>query len=404
MITAYSVWPLFACLAVLLAFAQLPIFASADAPPGLAKARISSIDGLRGFLALAVFFHHGTIYHAYLSGVRWDFPPSRFYAVLGPLGVAFFFMITGYLFWSRLIADGGRPNWFKLYVGRLFRIAPLYLAAVAVMFVLVAWKTGFALQVPPLQLGKEVAKWLMLGLAPGVNVNGLGQTSDLTAGVTWSLQYEWAFYFSLPILAFAARGPRTHLAFAVLALLASLALAVSEGGDGRTAHPSTCGALFAAGMICGSLQARGLTPRLPDALSSILCLLLVAVVFLAFDGVLQAAAIAILGLAFLLVVSGASLFGLLRWRACRRLGDVSYSIYLLHGLVLATLFSFAAARGYFLSSPLAHWTVVMLAGLVVVALSAATHRWIEMPGIALGRRVAAFRSGAPLLRAPSAGE
>ena len=55
------------------------------------RSRVETLDGLRGFLALAVFFHHGALYHTFIQDGLWRPPPDRFYALLGPFGVALFF-------------------------------------------------------------------------------------------------------------------------------------------------------------------------------------------------------------------------------------------------------------------------------------------------------------------------
>ncbi|WP_419760663.1 acyltransferase family protein [Acidisoma sp.] len=73
----------------------------ADTPPTTTRARVQTIDGLRGFLAIGVFIHHSVIYHQYLLTGRWDVPPSVFYTNIGKAGVTVFFMITGYLFGHR---------------------------------------------------------------------------------------------------------------------------------------------------------------------------------------------------------------------------------------------------------------------------------------------------------------
>ena len=126
-VSTYSIWPYFACTAFLLIICGSPLFKAADVPPNPGRARISTLDGLRGFLALGVFFHHAAIYHEYLLDQQWRLPPSRFYSLLGQVGVAMFFMITGYLFWSRVVTERGRLDWLQLYIGRVFRIGPLYL-------------------------------------------------------------------------------------------------------------------------------------------------------------------------------------------------------------------------------------------------------------------------------------
>src|SRR5258708_2116203 len=116
----YSVWPYFTGMAVILLVASTPLLNWADTPPKAVPARVLTMDGLRGFLALGVFFHHAAIYHQYSQTGKWYLPPSRFYADLGPIGVAMFFMVTGYLFWTQMLKAEGKPNLAKLYLGRIF--------------------------------------------------------------------------------------------------------------------------------------------------------------------------------------------------------------------------------------------------------------------------------------------
>jgi peptidoglycan/LPS O-acetylase OafA/YrhL len=139
----FSVWPFFLEIGLLLAIAATPLFRAADSPPIPTTNRIGSFDGLRGFLALSVFFHHTAVYHDYLRTGTWQSPSSRFYLLLGPFGVSMFFMITGYLFYSQLLKQKGRPNWKKLYIGRIFRIIPLYWFAVALVVFGVAIHTNW---------------------------------------------------------------------------------------------------------------------------------------------------------------------------------------------------------------------------------------------------------------------
>jgi peptidoglycan/LPS O-acetylase OafA/YrhL len=120
----------------------------------------------------------------------WKPPADRVYAMLGPVPVSMFFMITGFLFWSQIIAKRGRPDWLRLYIGRLFRIGPIYLAAVAVMLACTFALTGPHIAVPLAQLAKELAMWLALGFVIGGPVNGHVEASILLAKVTWSLAFD----------------------------------------------------------------------------------------------------------------------------------------------------------------------------------------------------------------------
>ncbi|MFC6337438.1 acyltransferase family protein [Pseudomonas karstica] len=62
------------------------------------QGRFVTIDGLRGYLAFFVFLHHSCIWYYYLQSGVWALPPSRLFVHFGQMGVALFFMITGFLF------------------------------------------------------------------------------------------------------------------------------------------------------------------------------------------------------------------------------------------------------------------------------------------------------------------
>ncbi|TDR27720.1 acyltransferase family protein [Hydromonas duriensis] len=94
-----------------------------------------AIDGLRGFLALGVFFHHSLINYNYIATGVWTTPNSRFYTMLGQLSVGLFFAITAFLFWSKVLDSRDGINWKTLYVSRVRRIMPMYLVSVVIVIV-----------------------------------------------------------------------------------------------------------------------------------------------------------------------------------------------------------------------------------------------------------------------------
>lgn len=383
----YSIWPYFAGMAFLLLIVASPLFKAADVPPNPHGPRISTLDGLRGFLALGVFFHHAAIYHEYLLDGRWQLPPSQFYTLIGQVGVAIFFMITGYLFWSRLIADRGRPNWLQLYIGRIFRIGPLYLFAVGAALVIVFARLGLHLNVSALQFLKELVHWLSLGFLSLGDINGYPNAVWLLAGVTWSLRYEWFFYLSLPLLALAAGRSKLHLPFAAGGLAISLVYIAMHRGPAGASLISVCVGLFLVGMTCGSLARRSAAVKMTDPLASVIVGMLICAVFIAFNSAYNVGATLLLGGAFYLIASGCSFFGLLTSRPARRLGDVSYGIYLLQGLVLTVVFLNDRARDIALRSPLGHWSMILLCAILLVIIATATHVVIERTGIDIGKRV-----------------
>lgn len=381
-----SIWPFFAGMALLLVIVGTPLFAALDAPAG--AERVTTLDGLRGYLALAVVFHHGAIYHFYLETGAWQLPPSRFYALAGPMGVALFFMITGYLFWGRLVRGGGVLDWRGLYVGRVFRLGPLYLLAVGIMFAVIFASTGLVLNVSVWELARQIGSWLILGVIKGPKLNGFEHTEQILAGVTWTLRYEWLFYFSLPLLAWLLRKGYRHLPLASL-IVALPALVLLFIPPNRDVYATV---LFGLGMLAASLQQAGLAVRMPDGAASVVVLgLLGAVMF--FDTAYQTAPMLLMGAAFCLIANGCTVFGLLTLRPAYRLGAISYGIYLLQGLALAAFFRPDAMRAYGLSSPLAHWSLVAASLLLLLVGSALAHVLLERPGIAFGKVVARRHRG-----------
>lgn len=378
---SYAIAPYFLCMAFILAIASTPLFKWADTPPSPTKTRISTIDGLRGFLALAVFFHHGTIYRNWLLHHVWEVPPSRFYTQLGQTGVAFFFIITGYLFWGRLVRHKGRVNFQDLYIGRIFRIGPLYLFAVAVMLAIVFWHTWLTLRVSLPRLVHELTIWLALGFfGGGPDVNGYSNPGTLLAGVTWSLQVEWWFYLSLLVTCFIARSQGRFSYIIILPLILLLPLVAMH----HLSRFVPYGYLIV-GMFCASLERDGLLLKTPDWVSSSALTLLLVTDFMFFSSAYEALPLLLLGLCFYLIVSGSQLFGLLVSRAAIRLGDISYGTYLLQGLVLYSVFSLSGIRMFAFWSPIAYWVVLFFCSVLLVAIATLSHIAVERPGIDLGK-------------------
>ncbi|MCC6968480.1 MAG: acyltransferase [Nitrospira sp.] len=153
-------------------------------------ARYPSLDGLRGYLALAVFVSHSSIWYFYLRTGTWEVPPSNVYTQLGQGSVSLFFMITGFLFWSKLL-DGRQHliDWSRLYLSRVLRLGPLYLVAVVCVMLLAFGRAGFHWREAPSVVAEQTAQRLLFTIPGIVPVNGFTETIPL-AGVVWSLPYE----------------------------------------------------------------------------------------------------------------------------------------------------------------------------------------------------------------------
>lgn len=373
--------PIPALAALLVAFATGAVITWREgAPP--AQGRYSTIDGLRGYLALVVFIYHGCIWYFHLRTGEWQLPSSRFYAHLGSDGVALFFMITGFLFFAKLIDGRTKPIDFgRLLVSRVLRLTPLYLFAVGLLLAIVAWLTSGSLHEPAARVAGQTLSWLAFTLPGSPDINGLPLTYRIVAGVTWSLPYEWFFYLALPLLALLV-GVRAPVPYLLLSAGSLTGLWLWQP-DPKYLLP-----------FLGGMAAAGLV-RWPAFLAfargtgaSLLVLALAGLALTQFPAGWTPAPLALLAAAFALIAGGNSLFGLLTHPASRTLGEMAYSIYLLHGLVLFTMFTFVIGRDEARQfSALAHWACAIAATPVVILVSHVTYRGIERPAMRATDRV-----------------
>lgn len=386
--SVYSPFGYFIAITIFLGFISIPVFAAADRPWHPETERTATIDGLRGFLATGVFFHHALIYHRYLQDGVWTVPPSNFYTQLGQSGVTLFFMITGYLFWGKIISSDRRLSWVNLYIGRVFRIGPLYFLSIFLMLFVIFWSVGFALAEPWPVVWHQMTPLVALGwFTPGDQINAYRQPWVLIAGVTWTLRYEWIFYLLiLPICALGKRIFNASLVVPVVGLLFCLALIYRHHDINSFSYSA-----FFVGMACAASRARGwlgIHNRGFDTLASIILMVLLVYLF-QLPTAYAFRAFIILAVMFAIISAGGSMFGLLHARCSRRLGEISYGIYILQGLALFAVLRQPWIKTYLIISPIGYWCCVVLAGALLISGAMFAHVWLEKPGIALGRAIAA---------------
>ena len=376
--------PLPAIAALLVAVATSFFLAKQFGAPPIAG-RNASIDGLRGYLAFFVFLHHSCVWYFYLETGQWNSPPSNLYTHFGQSSVAVFFMITGFLFFSKLIEGRTRTiDWGKLFVSRFLRLAPLYFFAMFLLFLVVALLSNGVVAVPTAQLMKEVASWLGFALLGAPDLNGVEHTSYIIARVTWSLRYEWFFYLSLPILAVAVgvRPPRAYIALGVGSLLALLMW-----------HPEIPHLLSFLGGIAASILVRSDVFRqfARGRIASLLILACVLATVVFYPSAYELAPLALLSVAFALIACGNNLFGLLVSTVSHFLGEMAYGIYLLHGIVLFVVFNFIIGlpESRALSSEM-HWLLVAGITPFLLVFCFTAFRLIERPAMQSSTRCTAW--------------
>jgi peptidoglycan/LPS O-acetylase OafA/YrhL len=328
--------------------------------------RFTTLDGLRGLLASSVFIHHGVITQAYMATGRWTYPEdSHFISNLGPTAVQVFFMITGLLFWDRVISTKGLIDWKRFFHARLRRLIPMYMVSASLVILIALIETGFKLRVPFLALTKSVLDWCAMGIQGFPDINGLPQTARINAYVFGTLTYEWAFYLALPFLAtFSQSRPF------VIMLSCLCAYFVFRLGKPQVIW-------FIVGML--SAVTLRVMPRLAILRSRLFSV--VAIIAVSTTLALPRQEMKYFGFVgssifFLIVASGNDLAGVLTFAGARLLGLVSYSVYVLHGIVLYVSVKFCNLST---CSPLQFWLFLLGVSTILLIISATTFRWVEFP-------------------------
>lgn len=291
------------------------------------------MEGLRGIAVLLVFLvHYVTSFEPWLARGSTVAAFAEALRDLGHTGVDLFFALSGFLIW-RIVVE--REFHFVPYVlRRVRRIYPTYLCVLAV-YVVLAWADPARGKLPQGWLATLRYLFENLMLLPGI----LEIRPFVT--VAWSLSYEFCFYLGLPLLVAATGARRWPSGLRSVLLLGLAALAL---GLFANAGPIRLAMFLPGALVAESFARRGPAHGARHGLG-------VAALIL---GLLGVAASRILhqSLVVRFVLLGVALFVCLRdvlgvpglaarifaWAPLRRLGNMSYSYYLVHGLALKAAF------------------------------------------------------------------
>lgn len=341
----------------------------------MAMNKWQSLQALRGFAALAVVAFHALAVERKYSGGDLLLPD---FFILGQSGVDLFFVISGFVMVSVSTGRFGRSGETARFLwGRLSRIYPTYwfyfFLTLAVLLIKLAWVNS--------SQGAPVGLLSSFLLLPG--------DSPLVA-VAWSLTHELWFYvvFAL-LLNFAEKWllPSLLLWGAVVAT-ANLLLATADLPAGLliALHPFTLE--FIAGALVAVFVTGEYAARFSPAMS-IGALVLVAVagfpLLHRFDlldgfGLIRAGAVGILYGVLVLSLATLERAGrLVIPRFPSFLGDVSYTIYLSHVLVLSAIGRLWAMTDPAPASLLDNLLVCLLMLAAVVVYGWAGYRFVEAP-------------------------
>lgn len=338
-----------------------------------------SIEGLRGYLAFFVFLHHSVVWFGYIKTGGWEMPTSRVYTA-GQCVISFFFMITGFLFFSKLLEKKNKAiNWKLFYKSRLYRLVPVYLFAISLLLLVVFFESKFLLLDYAGRNAEDILKWYLFTLLGTPDINRHKDTYLIVAGVQWSLVYEWVFYLFLPIAAYFFYKIKTPKILLVICSLLLLLIIIKN--ELRFIYfPAFLSGLIASFLVKMEKFTR-FSRHIKSSVIILLCLFFIFIFFNKFD-VIPFVFATIL---FCLIAGGNSFFGILNTKISAILGRLSYSIYLLHGIVLYLAMNHIIGIETVRSLSITEYCLVIAACLIsILIISAITYYFIETRFVAKG--------------------
>ena len=354
--------------------------------------RIGSLDGVRALLALWVVFGHlaGTV------GAHVPLIDNPAVAVDLFMVLSGFFIAATYASLSAQHPPATAMRYF--WIRRVMRIWPVYAVLLTIAYVFLVplhelrleqlrafTPTGasFTASDPaPITLWGALTHYSMLfGLMPS--------QATATALPDWSLSLEFQFYLVFPLLAVALRRHPLVLCFgaAVMAFVAPplFGFYLTPGSLAHFRQPAFLPYrlhFFLLGALAYAMFKRHReaadTTWTGDVLAIVLCVVVMGV----------QATLGVFGILYLMARPNSRAASLLGRDTMRWLGRISFSIYLVHALLMRVVVALLVREPWFLSLPASARFAVAAAVLLPLVLAAAEllYRLVEQPGIALAHR------------------
>jgi len=338
----------------------------------MSSRNILALTGLRGLAAIWVLLYHVFGYHVFLLG-------------LGYAGVDVFFILSGFILTHVYVADrqlATRRGYAHFLLVRLARIYPLHLFTLLVLIVIV----GVLPQYSELSARNAFSSTALVANFLLVQnwIPGLGASWN---SPSWSLSAEWGAYLVFPFILWQARkitSIRNLLGIAIaLFLVGALALYLAGYRTLDGIGLSGCMRMateFPAGCLLYLAANKGW--RADSRLGPTLFVLVIVV-----SSAWPLTQFLLLP-AFALMISAAVQeetwwSRLLGWWPIDFLGEISFSVYLTHLIVLKVLIIF---NGYWFGfGPI---TFAFFAILIALSVAICTYHAVERPARKLGRRAA----------------
>ncbi|MGQ4006366.1 acyltransferase [Francisellaceae bacterium CB300] len=339
------------------------------------------INSLRGIAIIMVMLVH---YTQLFSVANLHLPlhlEMVFYS--GKYGVLLFFIVSSYTLFRSL--DIRKEDGFKnYYIRRFFRIAPLYYLIIIILFITTNGDAGY-LQDPH----DGITFYNLLTHVFFINGFFTSYTNSIV-GVEWTIFVEVSFYMILPIL-FLYRKFLVHItiSFFIISLLGLLGLEFINSHLGRIQlyfSPIIWLVAFAYGGLIYQYDNNDYIKRIFIAYKYLLLtiFILLFILFSYVRGSLMIELFALLMVMFFLLVKY-NQFKVFDNRFLNRIGELSFSMYLIHFTVL--LFIETNIRFiFFHNGVLDYISLFVVFVAITISISYLTYIFVEKPFIRIGKK------------------
>jgi peptidoglycan/LPS O-acetylase OafA/YrhL len=373
--------------------------------------RLAPIEGLRAWLALWVLVGHGLGFSGY--DVDGGLAGWAKLAHEGNLAVDLFIIVSGFVIF--LLLDRREENYGQFICRRFFRLYPVYLPLLLLAIPLSllrhwtvqhgqAWLSASEIAAENNLFTSAWRDWrvnlpahlaLLHGAVPD-RWHGGALTYVTWLGPAWSISLEWQFYLAAPLVYGLATSAKTAHRLGLGALCCGLFYLHHHAGWSNGFLPYNVEFFYVGAasyfLYRWQMQRRATGEDAPRLLVPAICL--AWMLFLLSGRVHEVIPLG-LWLVMLAVLGEPESSVEARWvrrlfthPAAQRLGQISYGIYLGHELVMvvvqAALLQWLPQLGQ-----AAHFGMLLgltLPATILVALL--LHRWVEVPGMNLGRKLA----------------
>jgi peptidoglycan/LPS O-acetylase OafA/YrhL len=349
---------------------------------------LAHLTSIRGLMALWVIWYHMYPFNESLKTFTQFFNQ-------GYLAVDFFFILSGFIlchvYGNKIAQLKTAAPYQQFMLARFARIYPLHIVVVGIYVVV---------ELACLLLGKsapgglvpftgnhspvDLAATSLLVNAWGLTPHGLPDWN----GASWSLSTEWFMYFLFPWLASVFFG--AGLPLLLFSLIGLDALALLNINIGPAYHENTfglfgllrCFVAFTAGICLFRVAHKTLDltwAKRDWPLLVITALLMVGLHVAAPVGAMLPLMAAML---YLLVQNEGRFAKVLSAKPLHYLGEISLSLYLLHGLFLGILqksFGVISARLHLPDNVLTDVVTMAVFTVILVGISSLSYHWLEVP-------------------------